>query len=233
MTLSEKYAGSNGTWGTEFSLSAGSTSIQARTSAGLYAAWIDSTNLARGDVYVLRAYEKVVSGGTQRIAFAALIPGMGLAPDKLWTCPPLMLLNGWDFTLQRLTGSDRTIEYSIKAVEGAVTEAFTGTDTVGATEFYIASASTTKTSRTTAGVYQVFLDLNALAKSDDFELKMYEKVRAASAADAVGMDLSLKGLRTLKIYATPSLHLANGWEFSLKKLAGTDQSIPHSIRKVA
>lgn len=233
MTLAESYTGSNGSWGTEFSLTAHSTTLPAQTTDGLYAPWIDMVNLARGDLYRLRAYETVIAAGTKRICFEHHIPGWGLNPDKLFTIPPLMLVHGWDFTLTRIAGTDRTIEYGVRGVTGAVTEPFSNTNTIGATEFFIASNSTTKTKQTAVGLYQVFLDVNALAKSDEFELKMYEEVRDAATVDQVGMRALLKGARSLKIYSTPTLFLDNGWEFSLKKIAGTDRSIPASLRKVA
>lgn len=233
MALTEEYTGSNGSWGTEFSLTAHSTSLPTQTTDGVYAPWIDTTNFARGDLYYIRGYETVVSGGTKRLVYKLAVAGWGLHGSKLWTCPPLMLVHGWDFTLQRAAGSDRTIEYGVRGVEGAVTEAFSNTNTISTTERFIASNSTSKTPQTTAGLYQLFLDLNALAKSDEFSLKCYEEVRDAASADVVLFDLLLKGVRTYKVYTTPTLFLDNGWEFSLDKIAGADASIPASIRKVA
>jgi hypothetical protein len=233
MALTEEYTGSNGTWGTEFSLTAHSTTLAEQSSDGLYAPWVDTSALARGDLYRLRAYESVESAGTKRIVLNQDIPGWGLAFSELFTLPPLMLLHKWDFTLTRIAGSDRTIEYGVRGVEGAVTEAFAGSDTITTTEFFLASDSTTKTKQTTAGLYQLFLDVNALAKSDEFELKMYEEVRDAATTDRSQVLGLLKGVRTAKVYVTPTLFLDNGWEFSLDKIAGTDQAIPRSIRKVA
>ncbi len=48
----------------------------------------------------------------------------------------------------------------------AITEAFNASVTVTATEYFLASASTTKTNQTADGVYQLWLDLNALANGD-------------------------------------------------------------------
>jgi hypothetical protein len=35
----------------------------------------------------------------------------------LWISPALMLGNGWDVTVQKLTGTDRVIEWSIRAYQ--------------------------------------------------------------------------------------------------------------------
>lgn len=233
MTLGEEFTGSNGTWGTEFSLTAHSTTLGTQTTDGLYSAWIDVSAMDRGDVYEIKAYETVVSGGTKRICFQHTIPGHGLAGDELFTIPPFMFVHGWDFTLTRLLGTDRTIEYGVRSVEGAVSEAFSGTDTIGTTEFFLASDSTTKTKQTDAGLYQLFIDVSAIAKSDEFLLKVYEEVRDAASTDRAQTLALLKGVRATPIYVAPTLFLDNGWEFSLDKIAGTDQSLPRSIRKVA
>ena len=233
MALTEEYTGSNGTWGTEFSLTAHSTTLGTQTTDGLYSPWVDLSAAVRGDQYRLRGYETTVGGGTKRIFVDQGIPGWGLNTNEIFTIPPVMLMHGWDFTLQRIAGADSTIEYGVRGVEGAVTEPFSGTDVIGVTEFFCASDSTTKTKQTDDGLYQLWVDVNAMAKSDVFEIKAYDEVRDAATTDRIVMTSTLIGLRSNKIWTSPVLFLANGWEFSLKKGAGTDQSLPRSIRKVA
>jgi hypothetical protein len=144
-----------------------------------------------------------------------------------------MLMHGWDFSLERLAGADRTITWAIRALGGVPTEAFNGNPTVGTTEYFLASASTTKTKQTTAGVYQLFLDVNALAKNDVFEVKVTDEARAADTVEQVAYRATLWGVKTSKVWVSPALALMNGWEFSLDKLAGTDRAIPFSVRKLA
>jgi hypothetical protein len=230
MTLLEKYAGTNGTWGTEYSLTGSTASIQAQTADGLYAPWIDMSALARGDLYRLRAYEKVESGGTQREVEEWNIRHQQTAP--LITIPPLMLLHGWDFTLQRLAGTDRTITWSVKGVEGGITEAFTSTSTIGTTEHFLASNSTSKTKQTVAGIYMVFLDVSAVAKGDDFLFTCTEEARAADTVEQAVFKRLIRWGGSPH-YVSEALHLSNGWEFSLDKIAGTDRAIGRSIRKAA
>lgn len=114
MAISEVYASSNATWGTEYSLTSYSTAIQARTAAGVYQIFIDGSALAVGDTYVVRVYERARTGDTQRLAAAWYLSGPLIEP--LWVSPSLILMRGWDFTLQRIAGSDRSISWSVRQV---------------------------------------------------------------------------------------------------------------------
>jgi hypothetical protein len=104
---------------------------------------------------------------------------------------------------------------------------------MGTTEFFIASESTSKTKQTSAGIYQLWLDLNALAKNDVFEIKCTEEARAADTVEQVAYRATLWGVKTSKVWVSPALALMNGWEFSIDRLAGADRAIPYSIRKLA
>jgi hypothetical protein len=81
-------------------------------------------------------------------------------------------------------------------------------------------------------VFQVFLDLNALAKADVFELKVYEKVLSGSTQRVV-FSVRFANAQTNPNWVTPSLILLHGWDATLKKISGTDRAIDWSIRKVA
>jgi len=114
----------------------------------------------------------------------------------------------------------------------AISEAFTSSASISTTERFLASDSTTATYQTTDGVYQCFLDLNALAAGDIFQVKVYEKVASGGTARVVMID-NVTGPLDSPHYATPSLILLHGWEFSLVKITGTDRSIEWSIRQIA
>lgn len=105
-----------------------------------------------------------------------------------------------------------------------------GAPTIGATEYSLPNASTTLTPRTDIGVVQVFLDLNAISNEDRFELAIKEKARAADTQQRV-LPLEEIGKSTDKLFTSPKLMLARGWDITLKKLAGTDRAIPYSIRR--
>lgn len=114
----------------------------------------------------------------------------------------------------------------------AITEAFQNSATIGTTEFYLASNSTTKTDQTTDGVFQLWLDLVNLANGDEFRVRVYERISSGGTA-RIAMEWTVAHAQSEPMYVTPSLILMHGWEFSLAKLAGTDRSIAWSIRQVA
>lgn len=115
MALTEAYTNTNGTWGTEYSLTAGSTSIAAQTADGVFQVFLDLNALAIGDVYEFRCYEKTRAGDAQRVCFYQAIAHAQGVDGALWVSPPLQLMHGWDFSLKRTAGSDRTILSSVRS----------------------------------------------------------------------------------------------------------------------
>lgn len=105
---------------------------------------------------------------------------------------------------------------------------------IGTTEYSLPADTTTgvPTSQTTDGVFQVFLDLNALAAGDSYELKIYEKVQSAGTQRLVDT-LYFLGVQSRPHVVLPTLILMHGWDVTLKKLAGTDRTIGWSIRQLS
>lgn len=87
------------------------------------------------------------------------------------------------------------------------------------------------TSQTTECYIQIWLDLSALAAADQFELKVYEKVQSAGTQRVV-QNWVFTGVQGVPIFVAPGLHVANGYDITLKKIAGTDRTINWSLRKV-
>lgn len=114
----------------------------------------------------------------------------------------------------------------------AISEAFQSSATIGTTERYLASDSTTKTDQTADGIYQLMLELNNLADGDEFRLRLYERISSGGTTRVVE-EWVIANAQTTPNWMTPSFILLHGWEFSLTKLTGTDRSIAWSIRKVA
>lgn len=114
----------------------------------------------------------------------------------------------------------------------AISESFSGTSTIGTTEWSLSNNSSTIATQGTSGVYQVFCDLNAVAAGDVFELKGYEKALIGSTQRVV-FSARFSGAQSAPLWASPSLVLMKGWDFSLKKISGTDRSIIWSVRSVA
>lgn len=98
---------------TEYSLTNDSTTIATQTADALIQAFIDFANMAAGDQYEVKVYDKVYSGGTQRMIYHAVLTGTQTTP---FVTPGLIVLHGWDVTVKRLAGSDRSISWSIRSV---------------------------------------------------------------------------------------------------------------------
>jgi hypothetical protein len=112
-----------------------------------------------------------------------------------------------------------------------ITENFQSSATIGTTQYFLASASTTATYQTSDGVYQLWLEVNNLANGDEYQVRVYEKISSGGTA-RIAMEWTISHAQTQPLWVTPSLMLIHGWEFSLTKLAGTDRSIAWSIRSV-
>lgn len=115
----------------------------------------------------------------------------------------------------------------------AITELYSGSASISTTEYDLPSASTTLSSITTDGIFQVFLDLNALTSTEEYQLKIYEKCRSTSTQRVIQQVIFSGAQTTEPIYVVPGLLLMNGWTVTMKKNQGTDRTIDWSIRQVA
>lgn len=104
--------------------------------------------------------------------------------------------------------------------------------TIGTTEYSIPAATTSgvPTSQTDDCVLQCWIDLGAMAAGDSFQVKVYEKVNGGTQRTVYVA--TLVGAQTDAAFVLPSLFLGEGWDVTLKKIAGTDRSIGWSLRKV-
>lgn len=116
MAISEPYELDNVTVGaTELSIVSGTTTLSTVTDDGVYQLWVDPvTNMAKGDIFKVRGYEKVEgTGGTKRVFFQATLLGV---QSENFVTPTFILINGWDFTIQKIAGTDRAFDASIRKV---------------------------------------------------------------------------------------------------------------------
>lgn len=98
---------------TEYSVTNNSTTIATQTDDGVMQAFFDLNAMAAGDQYQIRVYEKARSASTQRVVYEAVVSG---AQDELFVTPALTVMHGWDVTIDKLTGTDRTIEASVRLI---------------------------------------------------------------------------------------------------------------------
>jgi hypothetical protein len=115
----------------------------------------------------------------------------------------------------------------------AITEYVSGTETVGTTEWSLATDTSYDTgdAQTSDGMYQVLIDFNALAVGDQYQIRIYEKVLSSSTQRIVD-EWIVNGPLSAPIWVSPALILLHGWDITLDKIAGTDRSIDWSIRKI-
>lgn len=114
----------------------------------------------------------------------------------------------------------------------AITELYAVSETVTSTEWSLTTDTAGPDADTTDGVFQCFIDTGALLAGDQFEVKCYEKVQSGGTQRLIDSWI-LDGAQAKPCFVTPSLILMHGWDFTIKKLAGTDRAITASIRQVA
>ncbi len=113
MAISEAYTGSATISTTEYSLPNASTTLTPITVSGVYQVFIDFAAMTASEEYLIQIKEKVTSGGTQRTIYQASLEGVQTSP---FVTPSLILLHGWDVTVDKIAGTDRTIYWSIRKV---------------------------------------------------------------------------------------------------------------------
>lgn len=115
----------------------------------------------------------------------------------------------------------------------AISEAYAGSQSVSTTEWDLPSDSSSKGSLTTDGVYQLWLDLNALADGDVFILRGYEKVQSTDTQRVFFRQDIANAQGESDNWVSPSFILMHGWTFTLIRSAGSDRTITWSIRSIA
>lgn len=114
MPVTVAFSGSETIGTTEWSLTTDTSGPDADTTAGGFTVFLDLSALQAGDRFQFRIYEKVLSGGTQRVAMLVTFEHAQGTDGAIWVSPCLPLLNGWDMTLKKAAGTDRNIDWSIR-----------------------------------------------------------------------------------------------------------------------
>lgn len=96
---------------TEYSLAAESTTLATKTDVGAYQLTLDLNALAAGDVFLVTLYEAGATAGTKRVAQEWVLDGVQLHPILI--LPTFVLGNGWDWTIDKVSGTDRAIPFTI------------------------------------------------------------------------------------------------------------------------
>lgn len=112
MAITEAYAAITGIGSTEWSLTTDTASPQTKTEDACVQVLLDLSSLQLGDKYRFRIYEKVRLTGTQRQIAQFIFANAQAKP--IWASPTLILLHGWDVTMQKLAGVDHSIPFSVR-----------------------------------------------------------------------------------------------------------------------
>lgn len=92
----------------------------------------------------------------------------------------------------------------------------------------------TTTPETTDGIYQVVVDVGAMALADFTEIRVKEKaISGGTQRTAFTAILAHAPSADDSLWVSPSLILLHGWDVTLRQTAGTARAYPYSIRKVA
>jgi hypothetical protein len=112
VAIAELYTGSEAVSTTEWSCTTDTAGPDADTTDGVFQVFLDTSDMVAGDQLRIKIYEKVTSGGTQREIYTATLTG---TMTTTWVSPSLILMHGWDVTLEALAGTI-TVLWSIRQV---------------------------------------------------------------------------------------------------------------------
>jgi hypothetical protein len=113
MAIAELYSGTEAVSTTEHSMTTDTAGPDADTTDGVFQAFLDVSDMVAADILQIRCYEKVRSGDTQRVVYEAILRDVQAEP--IFVTPALVLMHGWDFTLDALAGTI-TVNWSIRQV---------------------------------------------------------------------------------------------------------------------
>ena len=113
MAIAELYSGTEAVSTTEWSLTTDTAGPDADTTDGVFQVFLDVSDMIAGDELQIRIYEKCRSGDTQRIVYQATL--VGVQAEPIWVAPSLILMHGWDVTLDAIAGTI-TVLWSIRQV---------------------------------------------------------------------------------------------------------------------
>jgi hypothetical protein len=99
---------------TEYGLASDSTSIVYQTTDGVFQFFIDFINMTITEQYRVRLYEKYDSGSTARLIEEWILTGAQSKP--MFVTPAFTLGEGWEITVTKLAGTDRSILWSIRKI---------------------------------------------------------------------------------------------------------------------
>ena len=114
MAIAELHSGTATISTAEYSLVTNSTVLGSSTVDGNYQVFIDLAAMTATEEYEITVKEKAIASSTQRVVFRSTVAGVQGSP--IWVSPSLILHHGWDVTVDKIAGTDRSIVWSIRQV---------------------------------------------------------------------------------------------------------------------
>lgn len=216
---------------TEYSIPNGGTTLQNITTPVLLTGLLDAEPVSDGDCFRVRVKEKIVSGGTQRVILDFLICN-DQQSSPLYSFGPFLLLHGWDVTIVKVSGTDRTLTGRIEVSTGSNISELYGRSNTSVTNsgYSIINNSTTPASSASPAIIQAIChDRTNMVKADEFEIAVLEKAAAASTQRTM-FSRRCHDVQVVAPFVTPLLAVRNGWDVVLDRIAGADRNWDMSIR---
>lgn len=209
---------------TEYSLPNESTTLTPQTDKARLTVRIDLGSMVAGDRYIVKLYDK--TNGRASTPFCSWW-ATGAQATTL-QLGPVLVGGGWDVTVTKTQGTDRSISWTLeKETEGVTCD--DAAATIGTTEYSLPNRSTTLTPKTSAVIMQPVISFANMDTGDRYRIRVYEQMNGG-ASRAI-YDRCVDGPQT-RLWACPPMHVGGGWDVTVTKVQGTDRVIDWSIRTV-
>lgn len=83
--------------------------------------------------------------------------------------------------------------------------------------------------KTDDGILQGYIDVSAMAAGDQYQIRIYEKTESGGT-QRVAYQATLLGAQPEPNFVLPALIVAEAWDVTVDKIAGTDRAFRWSIR---
>lgn len=113
MAITEYKTGSATISTTEYSVITPGTTLATDATDGVYQAFLDFSAMTSGEEYEVKIYEKCTSSSSKVVIYSSRLEGV---QSGLWVSPSLIMIHGWDITVTRIAGTDRSIAWSVRQV---------------------------------------------------------------------------------------------------------------------
>jgi hypothetical protein len=201
-------------------------SVTPGTADGIFQLVVDAADMIEDDELVVRIKEKCRSGDTQRLVWDYGLQQVA-GDSPILISPALVLLHGWDMTLEARAGTI-SVPWSIRQLSSGISEHNSGSQTCTVTTEHTLGTADDATDV----AIQFWLDFNAALVDDIFRVRIRE-MTVPSGTKRVVHEYWLEAPFSSPLFVTDALVLMNAWDITLTQTAGTSRAVPWSMRRAA